>query len=792
MAEDKRRGRRRSRPPIFTEKEERQLVHYMNARSAMENGIGRARMRRIAYQYAVAKRLRYPASWDEAQQAGLTWLRSFTVKNRQKLTIKPEELLAARDKEGDSSFDEDEDLEDFDPFEDAVVIHEEDEEEEEENADEQEDEEEKEPPEKKRRVGRRKKEVDKSVVLQAIEDVTSKRLNLREASRLYDVALTTLHLHLRIYRSVGGSAEAYLSQTIGRRRGFASRDESAIVEHVNRCADAEGCRLGRKRARRLVYEFVRGQGMKYPKGWDEREIASTSWMLGFIVKHGQELKLDEKALKIGSLTSKNSVEGVEEDALDDVEEDSESCSVSNEYVDGINDSYLLNEDDASESFPFDCQYNEEKGVAIEEVVIAPSKASDDEVIIESYDVMDEEPKAEEKEYDTKEEERVADEEEEIARYDREEEATDEVENVKMVRTFYHFPDMVYETFEPVGDVNDNNCDIVEDECSEYSDECVDVTEDHLLDDSINDNFVEITNEHQAKKQEINANYVVELNHNDIEIINVSSDAASSPEPVSKKIFTDEEESQLVDYINSAASSELLLTLKQAKKLTYEYATKQIRKYSRVYDAWRAFDTSWMRQFYARHRADFATTLDPREFEADGDDEKANCYKGKKLKPGKYVYDVANLHKALDGIVAGDWSVKEGSDLFNIAPATLQHHKRLTEQQQQSNSSSCCSSSSSSSSSSKAETNYELHRIWSDEQERDLVTHLNKMARAEGGLTRKRYRKEIYAYAKNTPGTRYPGAWDMLDMASSYWTQGFMKKHKDRLCLSWPVKVIKSH
>ncbi|KAL7302721.1 hypothetical protein TKK_0004773 [Trichogramma kaykai] len=775
MVDDKR--RRRSRPPIFTEREERQLVHYMNARSAMENGIGRARMRRIAYQYAAAKRLRYPASWDETQQAGLTWLRSFTVKNRRKLTMKPEELLAARYKEGDSSFDEDEELEGFDPFEDVVVIREEDEEEEEE--------EEKEPAEKRRRVGRRKKEVDRGVVLRAIEDVTSKRLNLREAARLHDVALATLHLHLRIYRGAGGSAEAYLNRTIGRGRGFAAHDESAIVEHVNRCADAEGRRLDRKRARRLVYEFVRARGLKYPKGWDEREITSTSWMLGFIVKHGRELKLDEKALKIGSLTSKDNAEGVvEEDALDDVEEDSESCSVGNEYVDGINDSYLLNKDDASESFPFDCQYNEEKGVAIEEVVVAPSKASDDEEIIESYDVMEEEPEAEEKEYDTKEEERMINEEEEIAPYDREEEANDEIENVKMVRTFYHFPDMVYETFEPVGDVNGNNCDIVEDECSEYSDDYVDVTEDHLHEDSVNDNYIEITNEHQAKKQEINANYVVELNHNDVEIINVSSDAASSPEPVSKTIFTDEEESQLVDYINSAYCREpelTLLTLKQAKKLTYEYATKQIRKYSRVYDAWRAFDTTWMRQFYARHRADLATTLDPREFEADDDhDEKVNCYKGKKLKPGKYVYDVANLHKALDGIVAGDWSVKEGSDLFNIAPATLQHHKRLTEQQ---SNSSCLG---------KAETNYELHRIWSDEQERDLVTRLNKMARAEGGLTRKRYRKEIYAYAKKTPGTRYPRAWDMLDMASSYWTQGFLKKHKDRLCLSWPVKVIKSH
>lgn len=62
---------------VFSAKEEAHLNTYIMKCSKMHYGLTIVQVRKLAYEFAKANRLRYPSNWDHNQMAGKDWVESF-------------------------------------------------------------------------------------------------------------------------------------------------------------------------------------------------------------------------------------------------------------------------------------------------------------------------------------------------------------------------------------------------------------------------------------------------------------------------------------------------------------------------------------------------------------------------------------------------------------------------------------------------------------------------------------------------------------------------------------------
>ncbi|XP_073956414.1 uncharacterized protein [Choristoneura fumiferana] len=81
---------------VFTAEEEIQLNTYILNCSKMHYGLTIVQVRKLAYEFAKAKKLRYPHTWDHNKMAGKDWLDSFRKRHTNLSLRKPENTSAAR------------------------------------------------------------------------------------------------------------------------------------------------------------------------------------------------------------------------------------------------------------------------------------------------------------------------------------------------------------------------------------------------------------------------------------------------------------------------------------------------------------------------------------------------------------------------------------------------------------------------------------------------------------------------------------------------------------------------
>ncbi|KAJ8952468.1 hypothetical protein NQ314_007545 [Rhamnusium bicolor] len=82
---------------VFNETEESELVNYIKMAAKMHYGLNLASVKKLAYEYAITNKKKYPSQWDEKKEAGDNWLRCFRNRHSASLSLrKPEGTSLAR------------------------------------------------------------------------------------------------------------------------------------------------------------------------------------------------------------------------------------------------------------------------------------------------------------------------------------------------------------------------------------------------------------------------------------------------------------------------------------------------------------------------------------------------------------------------------------------------------------------------------------------------------------------------------------------------------------------------
>ncbi|XP_044762023.1 uncharacterized protein LOC123319221 [Coccinella septempunctata] len=81
---------------VFTKTEEDLLNKYILSCSKMHYGLSCSQVKKLAYEFAEANNIKYPASWNNNKMAGTDWLASFRKRHKNLSLRKPENTSAAR------------------------------------------------------------------------------------------------------------------------------------------------------------------------------------------------------------------------------------------------------------------------------------------------------------------------------------------------------------------------------------------------------------------------------------------------------------------------------------------------------------------------------------------------------------------------------------------------------------------------------------------------------------------------------------------------------------------------
>lgn len=81
---------------VFSLEEEAHLNEYITVSCKMHYGLTTVQIRKLAYEYAKALKVKYPVNWDENKMAGLEWMRKYRERNSNLSLRKPENTSAAR------------------------------------------------------------------------------------------------------------------------------------------------------------------------------------------------------------------------------------------------------------------------------------------------------------------------------------------------------------------------------------------------------------------------------------------------------------------------------------------------------------------------------------------------------------------------------------------------------------------------------------------------------------------------------------------------------------------------
>ncbi|KAJ8876487.1 hypothetical protein PR048_020932 [Dryococelus australis] len=81
---------------VFSDDQETMLSDYLTTASAMHYGLTNNQASKLAYEYAVTLKTKFPSSWERDQKVGLDWIKG-SMKHHQQLSLhKPENMSLAR------------------------------------------------------------------------------------------------------------------------------------------------------------------------------------------------------------------------------------------------------------------------------------------------------------------------------------------------------------------------------------------------------------------------------------------------------------------------------------------------------------------------------------------------------------------------------------------------------------------------------------------------------------------------------------------------------------------------
>ena len=80
---------------VFTSKQEKELAAYLEKCSLLNHGLTPYATRKLAYQWAITLKIKFPSSWKLNERAGVDWLRGFIKRNASLSIRKPENTSQA-------------------------------------------------------------------------------------------------------------------------------------------------------------------------------------------------------------------------------------------------------------------------------------------------------------------------------------------------------------------------------------------------------------------------------------------------------------------------------------------------------------------------------------------------------------------------------------------------------------------------------------------------------------------------------------------------------------------------
>lgn len=154
--------------------------------------------------------------------------------------------------------------------------------------------------------GIKRDKVSKDDMERAVKAIQNHDMSMREASRVYNLKLTTLHRHVKFHTQTGNQQYEYTASNAVK-QVFNSQMELELLSYVKQAARMH-YGMNKKEMRRLAYQFAKENDVKYPETWDENHLAGCAWLRGFLKKYSNQICLRKpEATSLARSTSFNRV-----------------------------------------------------------------------------------------------------------------------------------------------------------------------------------------------------------------------------------------------------------------------------------------------------------------------------------------------------------------------------------------------------------------------------------------------------------------------------------------------------
>ena len=599
----------------FSKKEEKDLICIVNARSSLERGINRNRIRRLGYQYAIAKGIDIPSAWHEAKLAGLGWCRYFLIRHQTSLLLNEVALKSYTEEMGEAAVELISSIPDFDPFEDLL-----------EDVSRKQKEDTNHAKTSKTSNGityrrpRRKAIRDKSVMLKAVKDILFNNCTFSETSKKYNIPTSTLHSNVRSYNTVS---------SIGQNKNrdlFSLENERGMVEYIKNSKE-ENAIFTKREIRKLIYEYAKLQKIPIPRKWEFKGMANIDWTLHILQKYKDQLRVQVATgkRKYCRIPFHNRSPPPNDD---DISEESyfETCSAENANGSKVgersnsNSECLTIEEDSYPStfeskYKMEVDYYEESSVDLDNENVLPQS--------EELESSNSKYYANQNNFDYS--------------------PLESKDNI--IEQHYH-EDLSMN----VDNLNEQQkSDNHKNSKSKY----------FTIEENYTHDNVEVENiiYFPACKEE-DTEKVLEKNLDNEETI-----------------FNDEEEEKLVIFINALneRKTKKSLTATRAGQLAYEFAKRLDKPYPKIWDDSRSVPLKWMINFICRHREKLGLTKNSSNNIEEKIEEAIRVLRLVSLRYKKNCSNFHDFEQAVIGIIVGDYTYKEASTLYNISTSTLHDH-----------------------------------------------------------------------------------------------------------------------
>ncbi|KAB0802144.1 hypothetical protein PPYR_04330 [Photinus pyralis] len=152
--------------------------------------------------------------------------------------------------------------------------------------------------------GKKRDKVDKENLERAVMAVENHEISFREASKVYEVKVATLHRHVKSHIQRGKQQYEYTANNAVK-QVFSNQMELELLSYVKQAALMH-YGLNKNNMRKLAYQFAKENNVIYPQQWDENQLAGVAWLRGFVKKYSNQISLRKpEATSLARSTSFN-------------------------------------------------------------------------------------------------------------------------------------------------------------------------------------------------------------------------------------------------------------------------------------------------------------------------------------------------------------------------------------------------------------------------------------------------------------------------------------------------------